>query len=156
MKEGRCIQNCQQSTIYSWPKSNNITRKFDQLICYWVTLLLPLNFEFLSTDAKGIMPLNSKIPCGQDGDSDTVWKSVRGVLVEKHPSGQAAVTDSLLVLMLVDGSRNFTSTICKADQIPTPDYCGCESFQIIKNNRSPWSLRSLHLNLTFHFTICTK
>ena len=102
MKEGRCIQNCQQSTIHSGPKSNNITRKFDQLICYWVTLLLPLNFEFLSTDAKGIMPLNSKIPCGQDGDSDTVWKSVRDVLVEKHPPGQATVTDLLLEFDSID------------------------------------------------------
>ena len=52
--------------------------------------------------AKGIMPLNSKIPCGQDGDSDTVWKSVSNVLVEKHPPGQAAVTDSLLEFDSID------------------------------------------------------
>ena len=43
-----------------------------------------------------------KIPCGQDGDSDTVWKSVRDVLVEKHPPGQATVTDSLLEYDSID------------------------------------------------------
>ena len=48
------------------------------------------------------MPLNSKIPCGQDGDSDTAWKSVRDVLVEKHPPGQAAVIDSLLEFDSID------------------------------------------------------
>ena len=31
--------------------------------------------KFLSTDAKGILPLNSKIPCGQYGDDAAAWKS---------------------------------------------------------------------------------
>ena len=51
--------------------------------------------KLFSTDAKGIMSLNSKIPCGQDGDGDAVRKSVRDILAEKHPPGQAAVSDSL-------------------------------------------------------------
>ena len=42
------------------------------------------------------MPLNSKIRCGQDGDGDAAWKSVRDILAEKHPPGQPAVSDSLL------------------------------------------------------------
>ena len=46
--------------------------------------------------SRVILPLNSKIPCGQDDGSDTGWKSVRDILTEKHPPGQAAVTDSLL------------------------------------------------------------
>ena len=42
------------------------------------------------------MTLNSKIPCGQDGEVDAVRKSVRDILAEKHPPGWAAVSDSLL------------------------------------------------------------
>ena len=51
--------------------------------------------KLLSTDAKGVLPLNSKIPCGQNG-VDAVRKSVREILVEKHPPGRAAVSDTLL------------------------------------------------------------
>ena len=52
--------------------------------------------KLLSTDAKGILPLNLKIPCGQYGDGYAVRKSVRDNLAEKHPPGRAAVSDSLL------------------------------------------------------------
>ena len=31
--------------------------------------------KFLSTDTKGILPLNSKIPYGQYGDDAAAWKS---------------------------------------------------------------------------------
>ena len=52
-----------------------------------------------------ILPLYSKIPCGQDGYGDTAWKSVRDILAEKHPPGQAAVSDfvleSIIMLMLL-------------------------------------------------------
>ena len=74
VKEGKCIQDHLLSTIHSGPKSTSVARKFDQLmkLCK-VTAALQL----LSTDAKGILPLNSKIPCGQDGEVDTVRKSVR-------------------------------------------------------------------------------
>ena len=52
---------------YSGPRSNNVARKFDQLMTLGkVTATLKL----LSTDAKVILPHNSKIPCGQDGDGD--------------------------------------------------------------------------------------
>ena len=42
--------------------------------------------KLLSIGAKGILLLNSKIPCGQDGDGDAACKSVRDILNEKHPS----------------------------------------------------------------------
>ena len=50
MKENKCIQDHLQSTIHSRPKSNNVARKFDQLITLSkVTATLKL----LSTDIKG-------------------------------------------------------------------------------------------------------
>ena len=58
VKEGKCIQNHLQSTIHSGPKTNNVAWKFDQLMTLGkVTIALKL----LSTDAKGIVTLNSKI-----------------------------------------------------------------------------------------------
>ena len=93
VKEGKCIQYHLQSTIYSGPQSNNVARKFDQLVTLGNATAA---FKLLSADAKGILPLNSKIPCGQDGDGDAAWKSVRDILAEKHPPGRAAVSDSLL------------------------------------------------------------
>ena len=99
VKEDKCIQDHLQSTIHSGPKSNNVTRKFDQLMTIGkVTAVIKL----LSTDGSGILPLNSKIPCGQDGDGDTAWKSVRDTLTEKHPSGKAAGSDSLLEFDSID------------------------------------------------------
>ena len=94
MKEGKCIHDHLRSTIKSVSKSNNVARKFGQLISLSkITAALKL----ISTDAKGILPLNSKIPCGQNGNGDTVWKSViRNILAEKHPAACAAVTYSLL------------------------------------------------------------
>ena len=93
MKEGKCIQDHLRSTFNSGLKSTNVARKFDQLMTLGkITAALKL----FSTDAKGILPLNSKIPCGQDGDCDAAWKSVRDILAEKHPPGQAAASDSLL------------------------------------------------------------
>ena len=93
VKEGKCIQDHLQSTIHSGPKSASVARKFDQLMKLGkVTAALKL----LSTDVKGVLPLNSKILCGQDGDVDAVQKSVRDILAEKHPPGWAAVSDSLL------------------------------------------------------------
>ena len=44
VKEGKCIQDHLQSTIHSGRWSNNVVRKFDQLMT-WVRLLLPLNFS---------------------------------------------------------------------------------------------------------------
>ena len=56
--------------------------------------------KLLSTDAKDTFLLNSKIPCGKDGDGDTARKSVRDILDEKHRPGlgpgRAAVIVSLL------------------------------------------------------------
>ena len=52
--------------------------------------------KLLLTDAKGILPFNSIIPCGQDGNGDVVQKSVRDILAKKHPPGRAVVSDSLL------------------------------------------------------------
>ena len=52
--------------------------------------------KLLSTNAKSILPLNFRIPCGQDGSGDTAWKSVRDLLAEKHPPTLEAVTESLL------------------------------------------------------------
>ena len=49
-----------------------------------------------------ILPLYSKIPCGQDGYGDAAWKSVRDILAEKHPPGQAAVSDFVLESNNVD------------------------------------------------------
>ena len=92
MKEGKYIQDHLQSTIHSGPKSTSVARKFDQRIKLGKVTAAP---KFLSTDAKGILPLNSKIPCGQDGEVDAVWKLVRDILAEKHPPGWAAVSDSL-------------------------------------------------------------
>ena len=40
-----------------------------------------------------ILPLYSKIPCGQDGYGGAAWKSVRDILAEKHPPGQDTVSD---------------------------------------------------------------
>ena len=37
----------------------------------------------------GVLPLTSRIPCGQDGDGDVAWKLVRDILAEKNPPGQA-------------------------------------------------------------------
>ena len=59
-------------------------------------------FKLLSVDAKGILPLNSIIPCRQDGDGDAAWKSVRDILAEKHPLGWAVVSDSLLEYDSID------------------------------------------------------
>ena len=55
--------------------------------------------KLLSEDAKGILALDTRIPCPCDHNAqhDTSWKSVRENLVEKHLLGQTAVTDSLLV-----------------------------------------------------------
>ena len=90
VKEGK---DDQQSTIHSSLKSTGVARKFDQLMKLGnVTAALKL----LSTDAKGVLPLDSKIPCGQDSDVDVIRKSVRDILAEKHPPGQAAVSDTLL------------------------------------------------------------
>ena len=59
VEEGKCIQDHLQSTIHSGPKSTSVARKCDQLMKLGkVTVALKL----LSTDAKGILPLNSKIP----------------------------------------------------------------------------------------------
>ena len=93
VKEGKCIQYHLQSTIHSGPQSNNVARKFDQLM---TMSKVTTAFKLLSADTKGILPLNSKIPCRQDGDGDAAWKSVRDILAEKHPPGRAAVSDSLL------------------------------------------------------------
>ena len=93
VKEGKCILDHLQSTIHSGPKSNNVYRKFDQLMTLG-KVSAPLTL--LSTDAKGILPLNSKVPCEQDGDGNAVRKSVRDILAEKHPPGQVTVSDSLL------------------------------------------------------------
>ena len=45
--------------------------------------------KFLSTNAKDVLPLNSKITCGQlqDVDNDTAWKSIKDILAEKHLPG---------------------------------------------------------------------
>ena len=76
-----------QSTTHSGLKSTNVARKFDQLMKMdKVTAAL----EFLLTDAKGILPFNSIILCGQDGNGDAVQKSVRDILAKKHPPGWAA------------------------------------------------------------------
>ena len=78
VKEDKCIQDHLQSTIHSRPKSTSVARKFEQLMKLGkVTVALKL----LSTDAKGVLPLNLKTPCGQD-DVDAVWKSVRDILAE--------------------------------------------------------------------------
>ena len=99
VKEGKCIQDHLQSTIHSGPKSTGVARKFDQLMKLGkVTAALKL----LSTDSKGVLPLYSKILCGQDGAVDAVRKSVRDILAEKHPSGRAAVSDSLLESDCID------------------------------------------------------
>ena len=56
VKEGKCIQDHLQSIIHSGPNSISVARKFDQLMKLGkVTAALKL----LSTDAKGILPLNS-------------------------------------------------------------------------------------------------
>ena len=86
------------SAIYNSFKAS-VARKFDQLMKLGkVTAALKL----LLTDAKGILPLNSKIPCGQDGKVDAVCKSVRDILAEKNPPGQATVSDSLLESESID------------------------------------------------------
>ena len=73
--------------------SNNVALKFDQLMSLGkVTAAL----KFLSTDAKGVLSLNFKIPCGHGGNGDTAWKSVRDILAEKHPPACAVVIESLL------------------------------------------------------------
>ena len=60
-------------------KSTSVARKFDQLMKLGkATAALKL----LSTDAKDILPLNSKIPCGQDSEVDAVWNPVRDILAE--------------------------------------------------------------------------
>ena len=74
VKEGKCIQDHLQSTIHSGWKSNNVTRKFDQLITLSKVIAAP---KLLSTDVKGIFPIILRIPCGQGGDGDAVRKSVR-------------------------------------------------------------------------------
>ena len=79
MKEGKCIQDHLQSTIHSGLKFTSAARKFKQLMKLGkVTAALKL----LSTDAKGILPLNSKILCSQDGEVDAVWKLVRDILAK--------------------------------------------------------------------------
>ena len=58
VKEGKCIQDHLHSTTQKGPKSNNVARNFDQLMSSGrVTAAL----KFLSTDARGILPLHSKI-----------------------------------------------------------------------------------------------
>ena len=73
--------------------SSNVTRKFDQLMSLG-KVTAPL--KLLSTYAKDILLLNYKIPCGQNCNGDTAWKSVRDILAENHPPACAAVNDSLL------------------------------------------------------------
>ena len=63
VKEGKYNQDHLQSTIHSGPKSNNVARKFDQLM---TTGKVTVALKLLSTDARGILPLNLKIPCGQE------------------------------------------------------------------------------------------
>ena len=94
VKEGKCIQDHLQSTIKSGPKSNNVVRKFDQLMS-----LGKVTAALLSTDAKGILQLNS---CGQNGNVDTAWKSVRDILTEKHRPALVTVTYLLLASDSID------------------------------------------------------
>ena len=83
------------STFYNKKglKSPSVVKKIDQLMSLG---RVAAALKFLSEDAKGILPLHSKIPCGPDGNGDTVWKSVKDILAEKHPPACAAVTESLL------------------------------------------------------------
>ena len=99
VKEDKCIQDHLQSTIHSGLRSNNVARRFDQLMTLSkVTAAL----KHLSTDAKGTLPLSPKTPCEQDGDGDAAWKSVRDILTEKRSPGQAVVSNSLLVSDSID------------------------------------------------------
>ena len=59
VKEGKYNQDHLQSTIHSGPKSNNVARKFDQLM---TTGKVTAALKLLSTDARGILPLNLKYP----------------------------------------------------------------------------------------------
>ena len=87
VKEGKCIQDHLHHSIH------NLARIFNKLMSLGkVSAALKL----LSEDAKGVLPLNSKVPCGQDGDGSTLWKSVKDILAEKHPPGHTANAECLL------------------------------------------------------------
>ena len=69
VKEGKCIQDHLHCYIQSEPRPRNIARTFDQLMSLGkVSAALKL----LSEDAKGVLPLDSKVPSGLDGDGATL------------------------------------------------------------------------------------
>lgn len=53
--------------------------------------------KLLSANAKGgILSLHSQIPCGMDKDGCPLTRSMKDVLIEKHPPARVAVPESLL------------------------------------------------------------
>ena len=97
LREGKCVQTHLQNTIRSESRPRNVARIFDRLMSVGkVSAALKL----LSEDVKGgVLSLDSRIPCGH---GDTLSRSVKDILVEKHPPGQVAVTESLLESGCVD------------------------------------------------------
>ena len=60
------------SAIYCYVRDKvlNVSRNFDQLMSLGK---ITATLKFLSTDAKGILPLDYIIPCGQAHKRKSVW-----------------------------------------------------------------------------------
>ena len=58
---------------------------------------ITVTLKLLSTDldAKGILPLHSRISYGKDSNSDTMCEISKAYLAEKHPPSQAQTAGSL-------------------------------------------------------------
>ena len=93
LREGHCIQDHLRRSS-SKKKSDDQSRLFDHLMS---ERKVSMALRLLTKNSKGgVLSLDSTIPCGMDSSGESVLRTARDVLLEKHPIGKPANTTTLL------------------------------------------------------------